>query len=112
MVFSFGEGVMILLPSWYKVVIYNATCKAYPAYATTFGDPAKTCSPIDRLESGTILGEKSVMWGCGIVGWLTCLPFLLQQLPVDTQAIQSMASLRAASSTSTTWSSSFATQDT
>lgn len=50
--------------------------------------------------------------GCGTTVGLTYVLFWLQQLPVDTQAIQSMASLRATSLTSTMWSSSFATLDT
>lgn len=44
-------------------------------------------------------------WGCGIIGGLTSCLFWLQQLPVDTQATRSTASLRATSLTSTMWSS-------
>lgn len=55
-------------------------------------------------------GEKGMNFlGCGMAGGLTCLLFWLQRLRVDTQATPSTASLRAASLTSTMWSSLFAT---
>lgn len=60
--------------------------------------------------AGEIPGEKKdTLWGYGIIGRLTYFLFWLQQLPVDTQATHSTASLRATSLTSTTWSSLFAT---
>jgi hypothetical protein len=54
-------------------------------------------------------GEEDAFGRYGGIGDLTCLRFWLQQLRVDTQATLSMASLRATSSTSTMWSSLFAT---
>lgn len=74
MAFSFGEGTMILCAVG-TTLADNTTCEAYPAYPAASVIQPKPPLPGDRCRSGSIPGEKRLMWGSGIEGRLTYLLF-------------------------------------